>query len=502
MEKEVKLVSVSMVEETLVESDEMPANSGVRDCRRGSWRVYVWKLSLRQIPASCYVVGERDELVGFDPMNYEAHLANIVSAKNIIVGYKGCGPSDQARDSHGFEDLGSAPLILARIRQVSNRSPTKAVLIKKMLGFLILHKLRVQITTMRECVSNSRYSSGGGRGSSRAAQHQPHLNLREEDENLEPKLHLAKCKATQPITLLQNQQAPAGRFALDFVSPSKSFIEYHAFLELRFLVFMMTSFNSKYSLVYLAEKCAQIQPHSLSHLESSILTQNLLHSEPFVRAFVDECEEVVPLEVVFPIETRKQTKTDRVEDNEVSEESLYRINENASGWLLLRDGAGKGCISEDVFSVVNSIASCDGARNINEGFCVDSLDSNVKDVEPELNNETVDEEDPIRSDTEAKVNIAAGSDSLFGFVFRHGEEEFDDIEASDEEHSHSEAVEVRKVWVKGGISFYRSNEEEVLTRLAECKIVGKGRVDLRQKKHKQERKAPCLEGGTLAKRTL
>ncbi|MED6159978.1 hypothetical protein PIB30_047214 [Stylosanthes scabra] len=82
----------------------------------------------------------------------------------------------------------------------------------------------------------------------------------------------------------------------------------------------------------------------------------------------------------------------------------------------------------------------------------DSLNFNVKDADRGINNSEVDKEDPILHYTDV-------------------------VRASGE-------------------------EEEVLTRLAERKIVGKGRVDLRQKKQKQGRKSPCLEGRTLATRTL
>ncbi|MED6146738.1 hypothetical protein PIB30_037461 [Stylosanthes scabra] len=73
--------------------------------------------------------------------------------------------------------------------------------------------------------------------------------------------------------------------------------------------------------------------------------------------------------------------------------------------------------------------------------------------------------------------------------FEKGEVEEEDIVA--------EATEYKRIWSRGGISFDSNDEEEVLERLE-----GKKRVDMRPKKQRNGRKPPCIQGRTLATRTL
>ncbi|MED6201717.1 hypothetical protein PIB30_097870 [Stylosanthes scabra] len=65
-----------------------------------------------------------------------------------------------------------------------------------------------------------------------------------------------------------------------------------------------------------------------------------------------------------------------------------------------------------------------------------------------------------------------------------------------------EVTESKKLWSKGGISFDSNDEEEILVRLVDRKLDGKKRIDLRPKKQRQGRKTPCIQGRTLATRTL
>ncbi|MED6180016.1 hypothetical protein PIB30_006506 [Stylosanthes scabra] len=84
-------------------------------------------------------------------------------------------------------------------------------------------------------------------------------------------------------------------------------------------------------------------------------------------------------------------------------------------------------------------------------------------------------------------------------------EDGDEIEQSDEENcltEAEEAEEAKKVWSESGLSFYSNNEEEVLNRVADKKLVCKKRGELRQKRQRQGKKIPFIEGKTLSTRTL
>ncbi|MED6124515.1 hypothetical protein PIB30_059617 [Stylosanthes scabra] len=167
----------------------------------------------------------------------------------------------------------------------------------------------------------------------------------------------------------------------------------------------------------------------------------------------------------------------------LSEELLYCINKNATRWEWCQGGANVRSSSEEGNFAVNLIVRVDVASHDDEEF----------------NDETLYRIDVNEVERVGEVarNASRKESEQWG-----EEDENDDIEASCEEDNFFEVVEARKVWDKGGISFYRSDEEEVLAKLSERKIVGKKRADLLQKKQKQGRKAPCLQGRTLATRKL
>ncbi|MED6111595.1 hypothetical protein PIB30_053659 [Stylosanthes scabra] len=74
-------------------------------------------------------------------------------------------------------------------------------------------------------------------------------------------------------------------------------------------------------------------------------------------------------------------------------------------------------------------------------------------------------------------------------------------ELSDED-SFFETTESKGVWDRGGLLFDSSEEEEVRARLIKGRPDGKKRADLSPIKQGQSRKAPCIQGKTLATRTL
>ncbi|MED6180017.1 hypothetical protein PIB30_006507 [Stylosanthes scabra] len=174
---------------------------------------------------------------------------------------------------------------------------------------------------------------------------------------------------------------------------------------------------------------------------------------------------------------------------DVSDESLYRIHEDASGWLLFDHGASTGHLSEVDDSIAKPAVRCPEVPNVIGGTSAFPVIANLNTAE----------QGPI---SDEGVTTAEGSDGLFDLGVRHRDDELVNFEELDDKVGQIEVIETRKVWDKGGISFYNSDEEDVLTRLAERKIVGKGQVDLRPKKQKHRRKDPCLEGRTLTTRTL
>ncbi|MED6199047.1 hypothetical protein PIB30_072281 [Stylosanthes scabra] len=65
-----------------------------------------------------------------------------------------------------------------------------------------------------------------------------------------------------------------------------------------------------------------------------------------------------------------------------------------------------------------------------------------------------------------------------------------------------EASESKQIWARGGIFFDSSEEGEVIAKLLDCKGEGKKKIELRQRKQHQGRRPPCIQGRTLATRTL
>ncbi|MED6107787.1 hypothetical protein PIB30_017490 [Stylosanthes scabra] len=194
---------------------------------------------------------------------------------------------------------------------------------------------------------------------------------------------------------------------------------------------------------------------------------------------VDDCYEAEPIDVVLPNFDSEKIQAECAADSVVSKESLYQINENASGWLQILVGSGKVGLLE------GEAAGADKGDE-QEIMAVEELNS---EKGAELRNETTVVTTPVMEDEYDEVNQ---NDTVVS----------EEIGAPEEDDSYFEATVLRKVWSTGGIDFYNSDEEEVLTKLADRKSVGKGCVDLRQKKQKQGRKAPCLEGRSLATRTL
>ncbi|MED6200187.1 hypothetical protein PIB30_082633 [Stylosanthes scabra] len=181
------------------------------------------------------------------------------------------------------------------------------------------------------------------------------------------------------------------------------------------------------------------------------------------------CETAVSIAVVLPTDPNRREEERSVE-NQWSEESLYLINECASGWRLLKEVAR-------------------ASKKYSEGECEEYSVCNDED------------QNPVQCG-DCLVSAAGVCVSTAGANEQDRDDLVDDIKESEEEGRRADLTVTKKVWDKCGVTFYNSEEEEVITRLAERKIVGKGRIDLRQKKQKQGRRAPCLEGRILATRTL
>ncbi|MED6148308.1 hypothetical protein PIB30_051931 [Stylosanthes scabra] len=77
----------------------------------------------------------------------------------------------------------------------------------------------------------------------------------------------------------------------------------------------------------------------------------------------------------------------------------------------------------------------------------------------------------------------------------------EDIE-SEEEDNKIEAARTKEIWGRGGLFFDSSDEQEVRSKLSKQKLEGNKRADLRPKVQRQGRKAPCIQGRSLATRKL
>ncbi|MED6176200.1 hypothetical protein PIB30_085784 [Stylosanthes scabra] len=207
-------------------------------------------------------------------------------------------------------------------------------------------------------------------------------------------------------------------------------------------------------------------PQIESGEQNSVRGAILLHD----RNLVDVCEEAVPIVVVLLAESKKQLGVNQGSDKEESDESLYQINKEANGWLLVRHDAYTEHVLEDDGSIAEPGALLENDK-------LNSAEHSPSGVE----------------------GVVAAESSNGSSVF--GGQHLDNVDAKDveseDEDGRVEALETKKVFDKGGISFYSSDKEEVLTRLAERIIVGKGRIDLRPRKQKQGRKVPCLEAEPL-----
>ncbi|MED6164649.1 hypothetical protein PIB30_092245 [Stylosanthes scabra] len=157
-------------------------------------------------------------------------------------------------------------------------------------------------------------------------------------------------------------------------------------------------------------------------------------------------------------------------DKEESDKSLYRINEEANGWLMVRHDAYAEQVLEQDGSIAEPVLRCPEGTNIAAEKGALLANDNLNSAE--------------RSPSDVDGVVADESSNGSSVV---GGQHIDNVDAKDveseDEDGHVEASET-KVWDKGGISFYSSDEEEVLARLAERKIVGKGRIDLRPRKQK------------------
>ncbi|MED6225321.1 hypothetical protein PIB30_092623, partial [Stylosanthes scabra] len=162
-------------------------------------------------------------------------------------------------------------------------------------------------------------------------------------------------------------------------------------------------------------------------------------------------------------------------ESEQSDETLYLINEEAR--------------ARTRFSGVDS-------GNVNGDFKIAIQDTALENTAVEAETEGFPE-DGLEGE---------GFDSVLGEG--GGWENGLDLECesvtkeADEEALLAEETESKKVWSKGRIEFNSSDEEEVLVRLIDRKQDGKRRVDLRPKNQPYGRKPPCIEGRTLATRTL
>ncbi|MED6146295.1 hypothetical protein PIB30_033215 [Stylosanthes scabra] len=200
-----------------------------------------------------------------------------------------------------------------------------------------------------------------------------------------------------------------------------------------------------------------------------------------------------------------------VGDTGHSGESLYRINYEALQWerSSVNFSGVDVTVNEQSGAEVNQKCGGVEGEDEDEEYSDDTLylinEANVDNfINGELLEEralplvggAVNEDDEFESAAPNTVDLAdLGEEG----------EDIDEIENYEEDNCLTDAKdadEAKKVWSKVGLSFYSSNEEEVLNRVAEKKLVSKKRGEMKQKRQKQGRKISCIEGRTLATRTL
>ncbi|MED6163100.1 hypothetical protein PIB30_076623 [Stylosanthes scabra] len=105
-------------------------------------------------------------------------------------------------------------------------------------------------------------------------------------------------------------------------------------------------------------------------------------------------------------------------------------------------------------------------------ICTSINEDNMKRF---INGELLDSQS--LSPVDVEVEVGDEFESFDRKVAAHGKDEveLDEIENFVDEDFITEAEEAKKVWDKGGLSFYSSDEEEVLNRLANRKLVCKKR---------------------------
>ncbi|MED6148185.1 hypothetical protein PIB30_050753 [Stylosanthes scabra] len=200
---------------------------------------------------------------------------------------------------------------------------------------------------------------------------------------------------------------------------------------------------------------------------------------------VDDSISVSPFNKKAPEIDGVSTDADSETEEEWSDERLYQINRAAATGNL-------PCRGDKVS--VNVVDGITGKIGRIDSGCVSAR-------------EDVNAEEEIKHSGEKLYlinnNMVERGQISADLVGRGAEKTLNDEDAvSWEEEILAEATESKRVWAKGGISFDSSDEEEVLARLMDRKLDGKKRVDLRPKKQRQLRKPLCIQGRTLATRTL
>ncbi|MED6214019.1 hypothetical protein PIB30_098936 [Stylosanthes scabra] len=198
-------------------------------------------------------------------------------------------------------------------------------------------------------------------------------------------------------------------------------------------------------------------------------------SDSCVCALEGGCEAAVPIVVVIPPCTEDQSVVERSVANDGSEESLYRINECASGWHLLQNGKLKE-LSSDLGGLVDKEFDGVGSDEEEEGsnetryminvLAFRSLSAGEGESAPWYTKDL----DCARANQNSSIRILNDGDNGGGSVLGGGD--------------------------KDKIKF--CDEEEVVARLSNRKIARKKRF----KKHRQTRLAPCIQVRTLPARFM
>ncbi|MED6197560.1 hypothetical protein PIB30_057554 [Stylosanthes scabra] len=172
-----------------------------------------------------------------------------------------------------------------------------------------------------------------------------------------------------------------------------------------------------------------------------------------------------------------------------SGETLYRINYEALQWERSSANNTVVCatVEEQVGGEVNQ-RNCDNESE-EEGYSDETLYLiNENNVGKFINGELLKDNPLLLGDgrTESLDDGVSATPNIKDLADLCEEgDDVDEIEQFDEVNfltEDEEAVESKKVWSKSGLSFYNSDDDEVLNRVADKKLVYKKRGELRQKR--------------------